>query len=148
MRFRLLTLVIATAIGPPLLATAWATRESLLSAHSRAEVYIPASASPRMEAKLRAQAARRQEWHSLAGAGAVVSYPVAVILLASVLRTMRHWWEPPTKTPRAWAAVAVSALAATFVLVYFMTFPPPWGYISWAAYFASDGQPRPSSVGK
>jgi hypothetical protein len=173
-RYSLRTLVIATAIGPPLLATVWTNRESLLALRAPVKVHIPARTSRREEAKLlpartsrreeakllpartgwreeaklRAQASRREGWHWLAGAGAIVSYPVAVILLASVFGTMRHWRQPPKKTPLTWAALGASALSASFVLAYFLTFPPPWGYTSWSAYFASDGQPPPWSVGR
>ena len=120
-RYKLRTLLIRLAVGPPLLAIIW-NRELLL-----------ASQPPETQ---------REVLHNLAGRIAIVSYPVAVLLLASVFRTMRHWWQPPKKTPLTWAAIAVSALAASCVLMYFLTFPPPWGwgYTTWSAYFAVGGQ--------
>jgi hypothetical protein len=127
LRYQLRTLMILLAVGPPLLAVIW-NRELLLA---------PKPPGTELEAL-----------HNLAGRIACVSYPVAVILLGTMLRTMRHWWQPPKKTPLTWAALAAAGLAASFVLVYFLTFPPPWSYTSWAAYFAAHGEVGPQATGK
>jgi hypothetical protein len=147
-QFSLRTLLILLAVGPPLLATAWTHREALLAIQRPAEVYIPRHASATTAANLRIRAAQRQLLHYYAGACAVVFYPVAVILLASVLRTMRHWRRPPKKTPITWAALGASTLAACFVLLFYLTFPPPWGYTRWTEYFAAQRQEQSQDIGR
>src|SRR5215467_9619093 len=57
--YKLRTLVILTAIGPPMLATAWTHREALLAVKLPAKVNTPRSASATTAAKLRIRAAQR-----------------------------------------------------------------------------------------
>lgn len=93
MRFRLSTLMIVLALGPPLATCPWWFEKSGWTVHSAA------------------------------GAVAVATYPIAVLLLAAQFRRLpRHWLqEPPKYTSLALATIIFAALAAAACLVFFLT---------------------------
>src|SRR6478735_6305832 len=125
MQFRLRTLMIVLAIGPPLLAIAWTNREYLQSSRYDPAIYIPRDLTPGADATARKQLASVRTLHFVAGAGAVVLFPVAIMLQWAVLSRWRNWRQPPKQTPLAWAAFAAALLAGTFVLVFFLTIVGP-----------------------
>src|SRR4029079_17260501 len=103
MQFRLRTLMIALTIGPPVLATAWMNREYFLENRPGATTfYIPAGLNPTAEAKLRQQLKLVKSLHSFSGAGAIVLYPVAVILQWAALSKWRNWKRPPKESRWTW----------------------------------------------
>jgi hypothetical protein len=128
MQFRLRTLMIALTVGPPVLATAWTNREYFLGIQPEtSKFYIPAGLNPTAEARLRQKLKLVKTLHSISGAGAVVFYPLAVILQWAALSKWRNWTRPPKESRWTWVAFAAAMLLGTFCLTFVLTHPSLWG---------------------
>src|SRR5687768_1304542 len=125
MRYRLRTLLIVMAFGPPLLATAWTNREYLLENRPDTGFYVPADRA-KVEVYWRKRLAPVQALHSISGVGAAVIYPVTVLLQWAVFRRWRDWRQPPKQSPLFWVAFAAALLMGIFFFVFFLTLPGLW----------------------
>jgi|SRR5262245_37227068 len=135
MQYRLRTLMIVLALGPPILATAWTNREYLVDREYLVEYlvenrpdtgfYVPAG-SAAVEGYWRDRLAPIQALHSISGVGAVLLYPVAVMLQWAVFRRWRDWRQPPKQSALFWVAFGAALLVGTFFLVFFLTLPSLW----------------------
>jgi hypothetical protein len=123
MHYRLRTLMIVLALGPPLLAVAWTNGDAL---QGDIEKVIPAGLRPESEARIRNQLKSNQTAHAFARAGAFIFYILTVYLLGSDLNNWRKGfsdyrnWTPPEGQ---WATVIASVLATISILIFFLTIP-------------------------
>ena len=144
-QFSLRSLLILLAVGPPVLATAWTHRDSLLQTLDRALAPVPPLAAnpsrrqplPRQQYRQATQrpvrnplgspdqqtSEQKEVLHFLSGVSAAVLYPLAVVLTAGVFWTASSWRRPPKKTPLLWAAMLASLSATAAFLMFVLTHP-------------------------
>jgi len=123
MRYRLRTLLIILAIGPPILAIAWERRTQIISNPFDVSFYIPDGLTPAAKARIRNRFAMTNILHSLAGYCALILYPTAVLFQAKVLTKWRNWRHPPEQTPLAWVSLIAAILLGTCVVTFVLTLP-------------------------
>jgi hypothetical protein len=61
--------------------------------------------------------------HFASGVGAVLLYPVAVILQWGALSKWRDWTRAPKETRLTWVAFAAAMLVGIFCLLFVLTHP-------------------------
>jgi hypothetical protein len=123
MQYRLRTLLVILAIGPPILAVAWERRIQVLTNPFDVSFYIPDGLTPAAKARIRNRFAATNIMHSIAGYGALILYPTAVLLQGKVFSEWRNWRYPPEQTRLARASLIAALLLGTCVVTFFLTLP-------------------------
>ena len=123
LRYKLRTLLIVLALGPPVLAVAWERRIQILNNPFDISFYIPETLTTVAKTRIRQQFAITNAIHSIAGFSTLLLYPTAVFLQAKVFSEWRDWRSPPRQTPFVWASVVAALLVGTCVVVFFLTLP-------------------------
>jgi hypothetical protein len=65
------------------------------------------------------------DFHLAAGAAAIGSFALTLLLLVGVLCNLQSWQHPPQRTPGAWAAILASVITVLSAGAYFATIAAP-----------------------